>query len=176
MLNSRRRLIIPSILAISVFLSLALWRVPLSVEWSVTYLRLSSSRIRRPLCSARPSLASETMLVMRTGATEIMDRLPVHLNTLFPCAPNTLIFSDHSELFYGHQVIDVLSTVSEDIRLNNPDFELYRRLQHGGRAALRPEELSGTAVKPDDSGNSGKSSLPAWKVDKWKFLPMFNHT
>lgn len=88
-----------------------------------------------------------------------------------------MIFSDHDEIYHGHEVLDALSTVSEEIRLNHPDFELHRRLSELGRDALTPDELSGSDVKSDDGGGtSGKASRPGWKLDKWKFLPMLNHT
>ena len=38
--------------------------------------------------------ANETLVVLKTGAGEIEEKLPIHLNTTFRCYPNTVIFSD----------------------------------------------------------------------------------
>ena len=55
----------------------------------------------------------DVLVVMRTGATEIKDKLPAHLSTTFKCYPNTLILSDYAENFHGHKVHDVLSDIDE---------------------------------------------------------------
>ena len=110
------------------------------------------------------------LLVMRTGATEIRDKLPVHINTTFKCYQDLIIFSDYEETFEGHKVHDVLTAVSDDIKLEHPDFVLYQRLLAGGRDVLNQSELSGT--KSYESGSVGKTNNEGWNLDKWKFLPM----
>ena len=93
-------------------------------------------------CYALPG-ANETVVVLRTGSTEIADKLPVHLSTTLNCYPNHLIFSDHEETFHGEPVIDALESVSPDILESHPDFELHRRLKRSGRGTLQASELSG---------------------------------
>ncbi|TKA32937.1 hypothetical protein B0A50_01163 [Salinomyces thailandicus] len=111
----------------------------------------------------------DVVVVMRTGATEIKDKLPVHLNTTFRCYPDVLIFSDYAEIFGGQQVHDVLADIDDDLKRNKDDFEHYRRLQRLGRDGLQVDELHGESF---ESGPIGKSDNPGWRLDKWKFLPM----
>jgi hypothetical protein len=125
-------------------------------------------------CSTLP-LADDTLVVMKTGSTELQDKLPIHLNTTLRCYPNYIIYSDVAEMFQDHHILDSLEGVTSEIKANHADFALYRRLQQqSGRAALQESELSG----PDSiiPGASGKSENPGWKLDKWKFLPMMRKT
>lgn len=81
-----------------------------------------------------------------------------------------MIFSDYED-YYGEHILDALEDVDPTVLAGNPDFELHRRLRQGGRAALDPIELSGS---PDRfAGMTGKTENPGWKLDKWKFLPMY---
>ncbi|KAI6914620.1 glycosyltransferase family 31 protein [Hortaea werneckii] len=118
--------------------------------------------------------SDETLIVLRTGATELDDRFAVHLSTSLRCFPNYLIFSDLEEDYRGEHIIDALADVSPIYQQTSADFELWRRLRAGGRSALDPSELAGS---PDRFANmGGKADNPGWKLDKWKFLPMINRT
>jgi hypothetical protein len=112
----------------------------------------------------------DVLVVMRTGATEIKDKLPAHLNTTFRCYNDYIILSDYEEEFEGHQVHDLLANVEDDVKNTHPDFALWRRLQANGRDSLDDSELSG-AISPE-SGSVGKTANEGWRLDKWKFLPM----
>jgi hypothetical protein len=126
------------------------------------------------LCSDLP-LANDTLVVMKTGSTELQDRLPVHSNTILQCYPNYAIYSDLTEEFHGHEILDALEDVDPTIKASHDDFALYRRLQQqSGRASLEQFELSGPHSKPP--GASGKIENPGWKLDKWKFLPLMRKT
>lgn len=118
--------------------------------------------------------ANDTLVVLRTGSTEIDDRLLVHLSTSLRCFSQYLIFSDLEEHYHGEHIIDALSSVSDDIKASHEDFEIYRRLQHHGRAILDPSELSGSPEEFEKM--SGNAQNPGWKLDKWKFMPMINRT
>jgi hypothetical protein len=118
--------------------------------------------------------ANDTVVILRTGSTEIADKLPVHLSTTLKCYPNHLIFSDHEETFHGETVIDALASVSPGILETHPDFELHRRLRRSGRSTLEASELSG--VDSEIVMMAGKTDNPGWKLDKWKFLPMVERT
>ncbi|KAK3697124.1 hypothetical protein LTR37_017620 [Vermiconidia calcicola] len=124
-------------------------------------------------CSRLPG-ANDTVMIIKTGSTEFTDKLPVHLTTTTLCYPNYLIFSDHEEHYQGQHIIDALQDVSPDLRASHPDFELYRRINERGRAALAAEELN--RVPGDPSAWTGHTDNPGWKLDKWKFLPMVNRT
>lgn len=118
--------------------------------------------------------ANETLIVLRTGATELKDRFPVHLSTTLRCYQHYMLFSDHEEVFKGEQVNDALATVNPEILTQHPDFELHRRLKEAGREVLLANELSGSESEAIQW--TGKAGNPGWKLDKWKFLPMVNQT
>ncbi|CAK4026167.1 hypothetical protein D6C94_03490 [Lecanosticta acicola] len=135
--------------------------------------RKSNSKAVLP-CRTLPG-ADETLVILKTGATELQDRLPVHLKTTFRCYPHYIIVSDHAEAFQGETIRDVLGTSVSTEKLDaHADFGLYRRLRDSGRKALEISELSGSESQETNwSGNRGNRG---WKVDKWKFLPMVNST
>lgn len=118
--------------------------------------------------------AGDAVVVLRTGSTELQDKLPVHLSTTLQCYPNYLVFSDYEETYHGETIVDVLSSVSKQILDDHPDFELYRRLKRLGRSALLASELS--SAESEAIQWHGKTQNPGWKLDKWKFLPMVNRT
>ena len=119
--------------------------------------------------------ANETLVVLRTGSTELVNRFDVHLSTSLRCFVNYLIFSDYEEDFRGEHILDALADVDPGILDYNPDFELHRRLSRHGRTSLDPAELAASA--PDRFAiMTGKADNPGWKLDKRKFLPMVNKT
>ncbi|KAH0075934.1 glycosyltransferase family 31 protein, partial [Aureobasidium melanogenum] len=98
--------------------------------------------------------ANETLVIMRTGSTELQDKLPIHLATTLLRYPDSIIFSDFEEDFENHHIVDAL--------------------ENYGRTILRVEELSGKSIWVDHG--AGKANNPGWKLDKFKFLPMVNGT
>ena len=124
-------------------------------------------------CQKLPG-ADDVVVVMRTGATEIQDKLPIHFNTTFRCYRDLIIFSDFEEIFNGYQVHDVLGSVDQGLKESNRDFEIYNRLQNHGHEGLHDDELSGKSSF--EGSKSGKNDNPGWRLDKWKFLPMMNET
>lgn len=146
--------------------------------WNISHFRLSTrvshnADATRLPCSRLPG-ADSTLVVLRTGATELEARLPAHLSTTLRCYPHHVIFSDYQETFPGKPILDALEFVSPEIKASNADFELYRRLQQGGRAGLNASELSDADSKPVSL--IGNTDNPGWKLDKWKFLPIVNQT
>ena len=115
-------------------------------------------------------------MIMKTGATEIQDKLSTHLRTTLTCYPHYLIFSDYEEhLNSGQHILDALKYVSPSIKESHQDFDLWRRLRdNNGRAGLLPSELSGTNSTFKDE--PVRVQIPGWKLDKWKFLPMVAQT
>lgn len=130
--------------------------------------------LAEPICKRLPG-SDETVVVLKTGSTELGDKLPVHLRTTLRCYPNYLIFSDFAERFQEENILDALDEVDPMIKETHADFALYRQLQESGRASLDPAQLSGPTSLPQDS-TSGKPTNPGWKLDKWKFLPMIRKT
>ncbi|KAI0909269.1 glycosyltransferase family 31 protein [Ustulina deusta] len=117
-----------------------------------------------PACPNSP-LLNDVLVVVRTGATEVLEKLPVHFSTVLTCVPDYIIYSDLEEDVEGHNIVDVLDRVRHDVRMNVPEFWLYNRLRASGREGLEYQTLFG-------SGPSGALDNPGWKLDKWKFLPM----
>ncbi|KAI4762618.1 hypothetical protein E4T52_10743 [Aureobasidium sp. EXF-3400] len=118
--------------------------------------------------------ANDTLVVMRTGSTELQDKLPIHLATTLLRYPDSIIFSDYEEDFENRHVIDALESVDSHLKEKSPDFELWRRLKQDGRSVLQQDELSGQSIWLDLG--TGKAKNPGWKLDKFKFLPMVNRT
>lgn len=113
----------------------------------------------------------DIFLIVRTGANEALDKLPIHFNTTLRCLPSSSygIWSDLEETIEGHHVGNALDDVSPEVVQSHPDFDYYRRLQEKGRAAFSAEELAEWATAKNSA--SGRNS-PGWKLDKWKFLPL----
>lgn len=112
---------------------------------------------------------------MKTGVTQVQDKLPAHLETTMKCYPNSVIWSDHEELFQGWQVRDVLKNVDPVLREQHEDFALWRHVREVGRAGLDMGALTGTASSREKTPDM-KHTIGGWVLDKWKFLPMLNET
>lgn len=107
-------------------------------------------------CQTLPG-AEDVFVILKTGATEIYEKLPQQILTLLSCTPNYLILSDLEQNLGGHHVQDILQDISEDIRSNHEDFKPYREYQQLVADGQDPSILKGTE---------------AWTLDKWKFIPM----
>jgi hypothetical protein len=152
---------------------LLFWTFSPTSSSSLQFISDTSTAVRSLPCHELPG-GQETLFILRTGATEIADRLPAHISTSLRCFPNRIVFSDYEEQFDGERVLDALEFTDPQIIANNQGFELYRRLQRDGRAGLAPSELSGSEAQA--LSDSGHNEIPGWKLDKWKFVPMVNRT
>jgi hypothetical protein len=112
------------------------------------------------LCPGAPS-SENIMLIMKTGSTELYQKLPIHFVTTFTCVHpgNLMIFSDLSQNISGLPVHDAIAPVSAEYRDNHEDFKIYRKLLEYQRDGQDMGDLEG------DEG---------WTLDKWKFLPMLH--
>ncbi|RYP64094.1 hypothetical protein DL771_008953 [Monosporascus sp. 5C6A] len=115
-------------------------------------------------CQKLP-LGDDVLVVLRTGATEALEKLPVHFQTILTCVPDYVVYSDMEEDIEGHHVYDVLDQINDTIKDTVPEFKFYNRLRASGRRRLNYQTMFG-------SGPSGAVENPGWKLDKWKFLPM----
>jgi hypothetical protein len=103
----------------------------LFVYWGTnSAVRLSQATppdLEEPKLTGLPCLnlqgAKDTLVVFRTGSTEIDDRILVHLSTSLRCFSQYLIFSDFEEQYHGEYIIDALSSVSDEIKASHDDFE-----------------------------------------------------
>jgi hypothetical protein len=105
--------------------------------------------------------ADRVMIVLKTGASEIYEKLPTHLITLFRCTQHYLIFSDLPQTYADYHIHDALATVSDAYKNDHENFEFYRKLQKYHREGQDVAKLKG------DKG---------WNLDKWKFLPMMHES
>ncbi|KAJ6191223.1 hypothetical protein N7519_001244 [Penicillium mononematosum] len=134
------------------------------------------SSTKPPLISLSPShspnglTTDDVVLMFKTGATVLWKRVPIHMATTFSShrinSDNLLLYSDYPETIGKWEFIDVLSNSSEQVR-KSASFQLYLQ-QEDYESRQNYAELSN--LPGDDSGPSG-----GWKLDKYKFLPMFQH-
>ncbi|KAK5112840.1 hypothetical protein LTR85_011067 [Meristemomyces frigidus] len=118
----------------------------------------SPDRLPQPtLGCARLPGAEEVVIVLKTGSTEIYEKLPIHLATTFACASDYLVYSDISQQFGPVPVRDALALVSQDMRDTHEDLAQYRLLQEHVASGADAAELKGDK---------------SWSLDKCKFLPM----
>jgi len=131
--------------------------------------KLSKEQLEEDRCGHIQRDMDDVFVVLKTGATESQEKVPVQLRTTLQCVPNYAIFSDYEEKISGVQTYDVLSNVTEETMKTAPEFEIYHRLQKVGREGLTDEEWG-----DHENGPFGKTNNPGWKLDKWKFLPMID--
>lgn len=104
--------------------------------------------------------SSDTLLIVKTGANEIYDKLPTQLLTVLQCYEDVLVFSDLEQQIGPYHIYDALDNVTEAAKEHNPIFDYYRTLQEYKRYGQDVSLLRGT------TGNA------AWDLDKYKFLHM----
>lgn len=95
------------------------------------------------------------VFVIKTGATEVYEKLPTQLLTTLGCVQDFLLFSDLEERIGPYHIRDTLSDFNETLKETLPDFELYR------------EQLEYRRTNQDMANLKGDK---AWKLDKYKFL------
>lgn len=103
--------------------------------------------------------AENILVLLKTGATAIYDRLPMHFESTFKCIPHYMIISDLEQTIGDVPVYDVLELVTQTTKENRSSFHLYNDIAFYHASGQDPSKLAG----PD-----------AWDLDKWKFLPMIH--
>ncbi|KAK8104481.1 uncharacterized protein PG998_011514 [Apiospora kogelbergensis] len=112
----------------------------------------------------------DVLLILKTGATVMWRRLPIHLATTF--APerihpqNTVIYADVDAQLGRHRVIDVLADLPKAAGAS-PSFAAYREARdwHAANYYLEQAGLPGDVATTE--GPPG-----GWRLDKYKFLPL----
>lgn len=139
------------------------------------FLRYSkpSAHPHEDLFCSQSEVADDVLVVLRTGATESREKVPVHFKTTLRCVPHFVVFSDLDEEIDGHAVHDVLGGVSDSTRDEHDDFKLYHRLQKSGHAAAGGQQVM-TALSGSHKGDYLNTQNEGWRLDKWKFLPMID--
>ena len=116
-----------------------------------------------PRCDSLPQI-KDTLIVVKTGANEVYEKLPTQLLTALECYSDILIFSDLEQKIGHYDIHDALADVDPEVKKTSPDFEYYRTLQE---YKANRQELA--ALKE-------KSGQAAWNLDKFKFLHMLEKT
>lgn len=110
----------------------------------------------------------DIVILVKTGATSIWRRMPAHMSTTLSnpaLTPNILYYSDSPDNINGFPVIDVLANVSSTLK-SSPDFTLYNRAK----------EIEADNLYLESGSMEGDFYLPGgWRLDKYKFVPMFQH-
>lgn len=105
------------------------------------------------------------LIVIKTGATEVLEKLPPHLKSTLRCVPHYELYSDLDEIVEGIHVHDSLEEVPEDIKNSHEDFEYYRELR---QMKMEGKDYHHLKAKGDKEDNKG------WILDKWKNLPLMS--
>ena len=116
----------------------------------------SPSDASRIQCPDWPG-ADDIAIILKTGSTEIYEKLPVHFATTFACMADYLVYSDVQQEFGQTHVRDALALVTPELKDVSEELAQYRVLQQHVKIGGDAAELKGEK---------------SWKLDKWKFLPM----
>ncbi|GAB7362503.1 hypothetical protein MBLNU230_g2824t1 [Neophaeotheca triangularis] len=110
------------------------------------------------LCASFPHhLLNDIQPVLKTGHGVLDARVRPQLQSLSACLSNLLIFSDLTEEFEGHQVIDVINEIPPKLSHHTDQLENYFLMQ---------ELASNGSLATFD-----QKELHPWALDKFKFLP-----
>lgn len=117
--------------------------------------------------------ADDVLLILKTGATVLWKRLPVHLTTTLSSdripPDNTVIYSDNEVTIGNHTTVDILAGLPPAVRAS-PAFETYRAARDWDANNVYAEH----AGLPGD-GDDGLGPPGGWPLDKYKFLPLVQH-
>ncbi|KAK9464332.1 hypothetical protein V1512DRAFT_272942 [Lipomyces arxii] len=107
--------------------------------------------------------AEDVVLMIKSGATVLWQRLPIHLATTLPQVPHFYIYSDAPDVIAGIPVIDILSHTSKKLRQSD-DFRMYKQQEE------LLSEHSNIELYDSRAHIEG-----AWNLDKFKNIPMIAH-
>ncbi|KAL5395041.1 hypothetical protein PMIN06_001463 [Paraphaeosphaeria minitans] len=100
----------------------------------------------------RAGAFDDVTIVLKLGAGQVATQLPAYFARLSRCTHNVLLFSDRKAEYGGFDIVDALANLRPEYKYNNPDFDIYDKIQHA--AVLEEKTTEG------------------WRLDKYKFLPI----
>ena len=111
-------------------------------------------------CPHKPN-PEEVLVIMKSGATELFDKLPEQLLTTMRCVDNYMLFSDVEQDVGEYHVYSALGDVNDRHKDDNNDkvFAFYRKL---------------VELQEKHQDLSKLTSRIGWDLDKWKFIPMLH--
>lgn len=110
----------------------------------------------QPCSPFSAGVMSDVTIVLKIGAGQAHSQLPPFLDRLGRCHQDLLIFSDRKDHTHGFDIADALAHLRPEYKFNNPDFDVYDRIQNGN-------VTDGTTAE-------------GARLDKYKFLPMMEWT
>ncbi|KAH7406250.1 hypothetical protein DE146DRAFT_651154 [Phaeosphaeria sp. MPI-PUGE-AT-0046c] len=99
---------------------------------------------------------SDVTVVLKIGAGQVTTQLPTYLNRLGRCKQDLLIFSDRKDSYNGFDIADALAHLRPEYKFNNPDFDIYDRIQN--------------------DNVTEETTVEGARLDKYKYLPMMEWT
>ncbi|KAK9364893.1 hypothetical protein V1509DRAFT_634924 [Lipomyces kononenkoae] len=103
----------------------------------------------------------DIFLMIKTGASVLWQRFPIHIATTLPQVPHFAIYSDAPDMVAGIPVVDILNETGQTTMESKP-YRTYREQQ-----ALLSEHAN---IELWEAGIQG-----AWDLDKFKNVPMVAH-
>jgi hypothetical protein len=125
------------------------------------------ARARNPKSNKRCAALKkpdDIIVVLKTGANEIFEKLPTQILTMLQCVEDLPIFSDLEQQLGAYHIYDTLADVTEAVKVDNPDFDYYRTLHEYKK------------IGQDISTLRETTGQAAWNLDKYKFMPMLEKT
>lgn len=107
--------------------------------------------------------AYKVFMMLKTGATVLHSRLPVHIHTTLQRWPHSAIYADVEAQVCGVKVIDILKWMPEElVEKHRPNLGSYFDLREAveGKWMWQLDEVEG---------------YPGWHLDKYKNVPMLAH-
>jgi Fringe-like len=118
--------------------------------------------LQQALAEDHIEIGERVFLLIKTGASVLWDRLPMHFLTTVTRFPNFALYSDAADSIGGYEVIDILANVSQSLLLYSEQFQPYRDARR-----LRSSHLY---VTTKESGIKG-----GWILDKFKNIRILEH-
>jgi hypothetical protein len=111
--------------------------------------------------------SDNVVVTVKTGATEISEKVPMQMVTALQCAPNAVVFSDMAQTIGDYQIHDALAAIPASVKDGNSDFDIYREQEKLRGSGLISKVLKGHKDPRDEN------ALAAWTLDKYKNLHMY---
>lgn len=127
-----------------------------------SYYENKAEYMRQPIVNDYANNAHKMFVMMKTGATVMWNRIPIHFLTTFTKLPYFALYSDMPASMGGYEVIDILANTTENTKKTGA-YRHYTTLQKffHEHANADPAE--------DVDGHDG------WSLDRHKNIPMLAH-
>lgn len=123
--------------------------------------RSKGEYLKQPIIGDYPKGSQNVFFMVKTGASVLWHRLPIHLLTSLTKTPKFGLYSDSPGSVAGYEVVDALANLTEETK-NDPTFTMYRY-----QKVLHDEH------GVSDSGHVAFND--GWNLDRYKNIPMLAH-